>query len=102
MENNEVIKELSYNTFKLMLDVILVNGRNYPSIQKSAQVISDSLEGIGELNSNVLKDLYGLEDRKQLGVDKVAQKYNLTNEEVALILKKSLEFFGTKIDWGKE
>ena len=96
MENNEVIKELSYNTFKLMLDVILVNGRNYPSIQKSAQVISDSLEGIGELNSNVLKDLYGLEDRKQLGVDKVAQKYNLTNEEVALIRKKSLEFFGKK------
>ena len=98
MPNAETFKDIPYQTFALLFDVIISEGGKYPKIQRAAKVIDSLVKDLTEPEKTVICSLYGLEGRKITTVDKIAQSMYIAIQDVIAIQRRVFSNFNTKIN----
>ena len=98
MPNAETFKDISYQTFALLFDVIISEGGKYPKIQKAAEVIDSSVKDLTEPEKTVICSLYGLEGIRSTTVDKISQSMHIPIQDVIEIQRRVFSNFNTKIN----
>lgn len=98
MSNAQTFKDIPYQTFALLFDVIISEGGKYPKIQRAAEVIDNSVKDLTEPEKTVICSLYGLEGRKITTVDKIAQSMHIPIQDVIAIQRRVFSNFNTKIN----
>lgn len=98
MQITETFKDIPYQTFALLFDVIISEGGKYPKIQRAAELIDNSVKDLAEPEKTVICSLYGLEGRKSTTVDKIAQSMHMSVQDVIAIQRKVFSDFNTKIN----
>lgn len=98
MPNAETFKDISYQTFALLFDVIISEGGKYPKIQRAAEVIDSSVKDLTEPEKTVICSLYGLEGIRSTTVDKISQSMHIPIQDVIEIQRRVFSNFNTKIN----
>lgn len=98
MPNTEIFKDIPYQTFALLFDVIISEGGKYPKIQRAAEVIDSSVKDLTEPEKTVICSLYGLEGIRSTTVDKISQSMHIPIQDVIEIQRRVFSDFNTKIN----
>lgn len=98
MPNAETFKDIPYQTFALLFDVIISEGGKYPKIQRAAEVIDSSVKDLTEPEKTVICSLYGLEGIRSTTVDKISQSMHIPIQDVIEIQRRVFSDFNTKIN----
>ena len=98
MPNTETFKDIPYQTFALLFDVIISEGGKYPKIQRAAEVIDSSVKDLTEPEKTVICSLYGLEGIRSTTVDKISQSMHIPIQDVIEIQRRVFSDFNTKIN----
>ena len=98
MPNAETFKDIPYQTFALLFDVIISEGGKYPKIQRAAEIVESAVKDLAEPEKTVICSLYGLEGRKITTVDKIAQSMHIPIQDVIAIQRRVFSNFNTKIN----
>lgn len=98
MPNAETFKDIPYQTFALLFDVIISEGGKYPKIQRAAEVIDNSVKDLTEPEKTVICSLYGLEGIRSTTVDKISQSMHIPIQDVIEIQHRVFSDFNTKIN----
>ena len=98
MPNAETFKDIPYQTFALLFDVIISEGGKYPKIQRAAEVIDSSVKDLTEPEKTVICSLYGLEEIRSTTVDKISQSMHIPIQDVIEIQRRVFSDFNTKIN----
>ena len=98
MPNAETFKDIPYQTFALLFDVIISEGGKYPKIQRAAEAIDSSVKDLTEPEKTVICSLYGLEGIRSTTVDKISQSMHIPIQDVIEIQRRVFSDFNTKIN----